>query len=132
MSRSTIDQGPGDSRPVTTNQNGLHPGLDERVRRHLAAPWRQPLHRASVTAFRRVERLRRSLGKERPVVLDSGCGTGASSRLLAFRHPEALVVGVDRSAVRLAGTGAAEAPCRDGEVVWVRAELAKQLGDLRA
>lgn len=36
-----------------------------------------------------------------PVLLDSGCGTGRSSVLLARAYPHLPVVGVDRSAVRL-------------------------------
>lgn len=40
-----------------------------------------------------------------PVVLDSGCGTGRSSALLARAHPHLPVVGVDRSAVRLSKGG---------------------------
>jgi tRNA (guanine-N7-)-methyltransferase len=35
------------------------------------------------------------------VVLDSGCGVGRSTQLLAAMHPESLVVGVDRSLARL-------------------------------
>ncbi|CAN0056479.1 unnamed protein product [Ascophyllum nodosum] len=37
-----------------------------------------------------------------PVVLDSGCGTGRSAVNLARSHPHLPVLGVDRSAVRLA------------------------------
>ncbi|GAB0491238.1 hypothetical protein MMPV_002490 [Pyropia vietnamensis] len=38
----------------------------------------------------------------RPLVLDSGCGTGTSTRALAAgRHADAVVIGVDRSHVRL-------------------------------
>ncbi|CAN0142602.1 unnamed protein product, partial [Scytosiphon promiscuus] len=40
-----------------------------------------------------------------PVVLDSGCGTGRSSVLLAKSHPDLPVIGVDRSAVRLSKRG---------------------------
>ena len=37
-----------------------------------------------------------------PLIIDSCCGTGDSTRNLAGRFPEALVVGVDKSAHRLA------------------------------
>jgi tRNA G46 methylase TrmB len=41
------------------------------------------------------------LREARSVVLDSGCGMGRSTGLLGELHPESLVVGVDRSLVRL-------------------------------
>lgn len=40
-----------------------------------------------------------------PVVLDSGCGTGRSSALLARCYPHLPVIGIDRSAVRLSRGG---------------------------
>lgn len=123
MSPSNPPVATGDSRPVRSNQPDVHPGLVARVQRHLTTPWRQPLHPPSVTAFARVEALRARTGAERSVVLDAGCGTGESTRRLAMRHPEALVVGVDRSAARLRRVGAAEGPVAEGRVLWVRAEL---------
>ena len=38
----------------------------------------------------------------RPLVLDSFCGTGHSTETLARRHPDHLVVGIDKSSERLA------------------------------
>ena len=40
--------------------------------------------------------------RPRPLVLDSFCGTGHSTAALAERHPGHLIVGVDKSAQRLA------------------------------
>jgi tRNA G46 methylase TrmB len=37
----------------------------------------------------------------RPLILDSFCGTGHSTRSLARAHPDALVLGIDKSAERL-------------------------------
>ena len=54
------------------------------------------------------------------VVVDAGCGTGVSTAALAARHPDALVVGVDRSADRL---GRGRAPLPDNAFL-LRAELA--------
>lgn len=87
------------SRPVHSSQRGPHPGLGRLVRRHLHSNWLEPIHPGSREAWRRfLERHR----QDQPLVLDSGCGTGASTALLARRHPDALVVGIDRSAARLA------------------------------
>ncbi len=57
---------------------------------------------------------------DRPLVLDSGCGTGESTHRIAARHPEAWVLGVDKSAHRLGGS----ALRRNGRVLLARAELA--------
>jgi tRNA (guanine-N7-)-methyltransferase len=56
--------------------------------------------------------------RDRPLVLDSGCGTGASTAELARRHPGAQVLGVDRSAHRLA-----RAPEPRGGLLCIRARL---------
>ncbi len=114
---------PGDSRPVHSNQAGPHSSLERQVRRHLRSPWRAPMHAPSLQAFEALERLRHEIGAERPVVLDAGCGTGESTRRLAERHPEAVVVGIDRSAARLARVGADSRPVRAGRILWARAEL---------
>lgn len=58
-----------------------------------------------------------------PLVLDAGCGTGLSTARLAALHPEAWVIGVDRSAARLARQGAAEQLIQRGRALWLRADL---------
>jgi len=59
-----------------------------------------------------------------PLVLDSGCGTGESTRRMARLWPDCLVVGVDKSAERLRRGGARVLPHREGNAVWLRADLA--------
>jgi SAM-dependent methyltransferase len=78
------------------------------------------------------------LASAQSLVLDSGCGTGRSTRILSRRYPGSLVVGVDRSAVRLSRSEG-KAPLRSnsgvqgegggkaaslGNMVLVRADLA--------
>ncbi|MCA9562936.1 MAG: methyltransferase domain-containing protein [Myxococcales bacterium] len=53
------------------------------------------------------------------LILDSGCGTGLSSRRLAERHPDRVVIGVDRSEARLSRAESIPDNC-----FLVRAELA--------
>jgi len=123
MKRSTASADIRDSGLVSTGQSGLHPRLDTIVRRHLATPWAQPLHRPSVDAWRELEESG-VFGPGRPLILDSGCGTGASTRRLAGMYPGHLVVGVDRSQKRLArGAAKADVFIRENHVL-VRAELA--------
>jgi len=88
---------------------------------HRQHAWRAPLHSPSVAAFHALQEF--VAGDVRPLVLDSGCGTGESTRLIARALPHSLVIGVDKSRVRLARTGARNFPHREGNVVWLRAEL---------
>lgn len=55
----------------------------------------------------------------RPLILDAGCGVGESTGKLAGRFPEALVIGVDKSAHRLA-----RQPSLPANALLLRAELA--------
>lgn len=87
------------SRQVTSNQAFLHPKLAVLVRKHLASTSHKPIASHNMAAFRQLtEEL---VTRPRPLVLDSFCGTGHSTAQLALRHPEHLVVGIDKSAQRL-------------------------------
>lgn len=83
--------------------------------RHLRHEWRSPIRDYSRRAF---DGLAESIDPDMPLVLDSGCGTGASTALLASRHPDSLVIGVDKSAARLARATELPANAR-----LIRAEL---------
>ena len=110
----------GNSRSVTSPQQGPHARLEETVRRHMRAPWRRPVAAHTREAFAALDE---QIDRSRPLVLDTGCGTGASSRTLARRHPGAQVIGIDKSADRLA-RGAAEGEDTCGPIPWlVRADL---------
>ncbi|WP_232059038.1 tRNA (guanine(46)-N(7))-methyltransferase TrmB [Kineobactrum salinum] len=85
--------------PGHQQSTGAHPRLAEVVQRHLRQPHRQPLAARNDAAWNRLEQ---ALDRGRPLVLDSFCGTGMSTALLAAQHPEHLVVGIDKSAHRLA------------------------------
>ncbi|MED5389043.1 MAG: methyltransferase domain-containing protein [Pseudomonadota bacterium] len=89
------------SRSVSSNQTAVHDDLDKVVTRHLAHSWQAPIANHDMEAFSQLCLWRDARGRERPLMLDSGCGTGRSSWTLARRHREALVVGVDQSAARL-------------------------------
>lgn len=114
----------GTSRPVFSNQSGLHPRLREVVQRHMREPWRQPLHAPTERVFEQVAAILVSMGSDRPLVIDAGCGTGISTRRLSTLHPGAMVLGLDQSAARLSRVGADTEPHRDGDVLWARVELA--------
>lgn len=107
------------SRGIDTNQTGVHDDLEKVVRKHLQSRFLKPIAEHSKAVFAPVaEQVARWSG---PVVLDSCCGVGESTLRLAERHPEALVIGVDKSAHRLAKSatyGEANERC-----VLVRADL---------
>ena len=88
------------SKPVTSDQPGVHRKLKEVVLRHLNSEYQKPIQRHNRQAFeeflRRLERSEYSI-----LILDSCCGTGMSSKTLASANPNALVVGVDQSGHRL-------------------------------
>jgi len=116
------------SLPVSSSQQDIHPRLEEMVRRHQASPWQAELHSPTVDVF---TLLAGYIDRIRPeeIILDSGCGTGQSTRLIAAAFPRSMVIGVDRSAHRLArllGKSWPKEPWvyREDNAVWVRAELA--------
>lgn len=88
----------GDSPRVESDQQSpALQKLEKLLVRHARAPFLKPLARHTQEAFQAVlPRL-----KAEPFVLDLGCGTGDSSYQLAQTHPQHLVVGVDKSKVRL-------------------------------
>jgi tRNA G46 methylase TrmB len=88
------------SRNIDTNQAGPHEGLEALVQRHLAHPFRKPIADHTQQAFEAANAA--VAGRGQPVILDSCCGVGDSSRWLAKAHPDHLIVGVDKSAKRLA------------------------------
>jgi len=110
------------SRAVRSSQAGVHPRLAAVLDRHRDRKWNRPLHVQTQKAF---DRLAALVSAERtPLVLDSGCGNAESTLKLAGMHPDALVLGVDKSVARLARSGALHFPHREGNAIWLRGELA--------
>ena len=110
------------SSSVRSTQQGVHPRLAERVRRHMETEWLRAPHRPTIEAFTAITRELPNTGQK--IVLDSGCGSGESTRLIGTRYPDCLVIGIDKSAARLDRVSAGSFPFREGNVVWLRAELA--------
>lgn len=93
----------GNSRIITSNQQGLHKNLDAVVLKHLKHAFRKPYQAHTLSAFKECEKWVEQQGKA--IILDSCCGVGESTYHLAKKHPEAIVLGLDKSADRLAKHG---------------------------
>lgn len=108
-------------------QAAPHAALHAVVQTHFEATWRRPVSSHSIEAFQRVkERVSAHPGE---LMLDSCCGTGQSTRYLAEQFPNALILGVDKSAHRLdrhgsKGMGDYELVRADVNDFWRLAEAA--------
>ncbi|MGR4070195.1 SAM-dependent methyltransferase [Halomonas sp. LR3S48] len=89
------------SRAIATNQLGPHKDIARRVERALSHPLRKPVAEHTLEAFDRARAWYERDGGRHPLILDAGCGVGLSTRQLAARFDDHLVIGVDRSADRL-------------------------------
>lgn len=84
---------------VTSNQIGVHKDLESSIEKHLANPFRKPYRPFSAGIFHKANEIINNLNL--PIILDSGCGTGESSYILAQQNTDALIVGIDKSEKRL-------------------------------
>ena len=94
----------GDSKAIITNQPGIHEKLNDVVERHLSHPFQKPYQAHTKQAFDVVNSTVDAFLARNPkgdIILDACCGVGQSTRLLALQNPEALVIGVDKSAHRI-------------------------------
>ena len=87
------------SRPVTSNQPGIHEHLAEVVTRHARSSFLKPISAHTQAAFE--QGLAAWQASAAPLILDAGCGVGMSTLRLAARFPTHFVLGVDQSADRL-------------------------------
>jgi tRNA (guanine-N7-)-methyltransferase len=87
------------SREIKSNQSFAHPKLSAFVLRHLNSKFRRPYSEHSVSAFKHVAQ--RVLEENKPLIFDSFCGTGQSTAILAQKHPDCMIIGIDQSEVRL-------------------------------
>ncbi len=109
------------SRSITTNQPGLHDKLDEVVEKHLKAEFKKPIAAHTQQAFDEVNA--RVIAFAGDIVLDSCCGVGESTANLAKLHPNALVIGVDKSSHRLDKHDIEYKQDECGQYILVRADL---------
>lgn len=88
----------GNSRVVSTNQQDVHEKIPELVEKYLHSENKKPIQAHTQAAFRRVEDW---LDNATAIILDSCCGKGESTQNLASKYPDAKVIGIDKSALRI-------------------------------
>ena len=91
------------SRTVSSSQICKHKNLSSIVRRHLTTQYQQPIRDFNLQIFKQIESIKNS--HHSPIILDSGCGTGESTRIIAREYPSCLVIGIDKSLHRLRRSG---------------------------
>jgi tRNA (guanine-N7-)-methyltransferase len=109
------------SRFVTSSQSGIHDHLSMVVARHASTEFRKPVMPYNRAAYDASIAAWRAAGMP-PLILDSGCGVGLSSRHLAVRFPDHFIIGVDQSAHRLARNTLWSGP-EPSNLIRVRADL---------
>jgi tRNA (guanine-N7-)-methyltransferase len=91
----------GNSRFISSAQDGPHRDLDELVRRHMAHPFRKPIARLQPGSLTTALAARAAWNPEAPLILDAGCGVGWSTQRIAETFPDHFVFGVDQSVDRI-------------------------------
>jgi len=89
------------SAPISSRQSGVHEQLPRLLEKHAATPFRKPIADFNRVAFEASIDLWRAAGAA-PLILDTGCGVGWSTRHLALQYSDHFVIGIDQSADRLA------------------------------
>ncbi|WP_105253759.1 tRNA (guanine(46)-N(7))-methyltransferase TrmB [Pseudoalteromonas sp. T1lg75] len=109
------------SRAIVSNQPSLHEKLDEVVNKHLTAEFKKPIAAHTQAAFDEVNAKVQAFNG--PIILDSCCGVGESTANLAKLHPQALVIGIDKSAHRLDKHDVQYRQDENGQYMLVQADL---------
>jgi tRNA G46 methylase TrmB len=109
------------SRSIVSNQAGIHEKLDEIVNKHLSAEFKKPIAEHTQLAFDEVNAKVQDF--KGSLILDSCCGVGESTANLAKRHPDALVIGIDKSSHRLDKHDVEYKQTDSGQYILVQADL---------
>lgn len=88
------------AKAIVSSQKVVHKDLDVIVTKHLKHPYKKPIAAHTINAFNQFEERWLSMGQP-TLILDSACGTGASTRFFSQKYSQHLVVGLDQSEKRL-------------------------------
>lgn len=109
------------SRPVYSSEQEPHAELELIVRKHLQSSYQQPLLAVSETIFANIQRIIEQ--DRKPLILDSGCGTGYSSQYLASQFADHWVIGIDKSIHRLRQWLQDDTVIQQGNLIMVHADV---------
>lgn len=109
------------SSSVNSNQTGVHKDLEAIVKKHLSNSYKKPYRPFTAEIFQQIDEIRKKVNK--PIILDSGCGTGESSQRLAKLNPEKLVIGIDKSEKRLEKTITNKTVYHNDNLILARADV---------
>jgi tRNA (guanine-N7-)-methyltransferase len=82
---------------IQTAQDRVHPRLESVVQKHLQHLYQRSPTPGMQQAFAQIYESYRQY----PIILDTGCGRGHSTRYLAQQYPRHMVLGLDKSVHRL-------------------------------
>lgn len=88
------------SKPIHSSQTAPHEDLLPLLDKYRRSVFQKPIAEHTRAAFEHAERIVRAAN--RPLILDSCCGVGMSTVHLADTFPEHFVLGIDKSAARIA------------------------------
>lgn len=108
----------GDSKAIVSNQTDIHDDLASKVLKHLEKSFQKPIAPHTQAVFNELDATVQQW--QGPLIFDACCGVGESTKNLAAANPEALVIGVDKSANRI-GKGLQESG--EGQYLLARADL---------
>ncbi|MDD2743939.1 MAG: SAM-dependent methyltransferase [Rhodocyclaceae bacterium] len=91
----------GNSRFISSAQDGPHGDLETLVRRHMAHPFRKPIADYNREAFAAAMAAYQNRQPGTPLILDAGCGVGWSTQRIAETYPDHFIFGVDQSVDRI-------------------------------
>lgn len=90
------------SRQIIDAQQRIHENLEKTVLKHLKFKHKKPISQHTLIIFNQLKPvILAAIAETRPLIFDSCCGTAMSTSILAEENPDALVIGIDRSAIRL-------------------------------
>lgn len=105
-------------RQVVSNQKEIVSDLEKIVLKYFQTTYQRPYAVHTIEAFKQAVHFTQTFTQ--PVILDSGCGCGESSFVLAAKYPNHPVIGIDKSICRLSKTQKKNQPAN---LLFLQAEL---------